>query len=390
MRLIGIDDLDLYASTRALDLRALAVARGLPESSLADAGFVRRSVPPAWEDPVTLCVNAAAPLLVGRDKRKIGLLVVATETGLDFGKPLSSWVHRLLDLPTACRNFEIKHACFGGTAGLLLARDWVAAHPDREALVVMADLARPHAGDRAELTAGAGAVALVVSADPRVLALDAISGSAAREVRDVCRPTATGEHIDPVLSLSSFLDLAELAWDDLVARTPARLEDFDAVLMHAPLVSLVRAAWQAVCALDGADSGAWGSRVEPWLRLNREVANLYSASLYASLLQLACGGAPGDRVALFSYGSGACAEWFTGTLGPRAREVVGAHRSEARLAERVPLSPEMFDQADQALQANLVAQDHTPARDEHWACWEGSGRLALVQVQGGERRYRWA
>lgn len=389
-RPVGIDDIDLYASTRSLDLRALAASRGSPESLLEDTGFVRRSVPPPWEDTVTLCVNAAAPLLRERDPSRVGLLVAATETGLDFGKPISTWVHRALGLGAACRNFEVKHACFGGTAALLLARDWVRANPDREALVVMADIARRHPGDPAELTAGAGSVALVVASDPRVLTIDDLSGCATREVRDVCRPDATSEHIDPVLSLSSYLDLAEGAWEDLSRQSGAKLTDFDAVLMHAPLVSLVRRAWESICDLEGVDPDGWEERVLPWLTYNREVANLYSASLYASLASLAARGSPGSRAALLSYGSGAVAEWLTGTLGPDASAILARRAIDDRLAERVPLAPSAFDEADTALQACLVARDYEPRWDEHWASWEGCRRLALLSVRGGERRYRWS
>ena len=38
-------------------------------------------------------------------------------------KPIASYLHGLLGLPSACRVFETKHACFGGTAGLQNALD---------------------------------------------------------------------------------------------------------------------------------------------------------------------------------------------------------------------------------------------------------------------------
>jgi 3-hydroxy-3-methylglutaryl CoA synthase len=56
--------------------------------------FVRRSANSPIEDPVTLSVNAAEPIVEAAGPRSFGLLILATETGLDFGKPLSSYVHR--------------------------------------------------------------------------------------------------------------------------------------------------------------------------------------------------------------------------------------------------------------------------------------------------------
>src|SRR5262245_46848700 len=114
---IGIDDLNVYGSTLAVSAVDIARARGTPERAVTSIGLLRRSLPPSFEDPVTLAVNAALPLVAGSP---IELLVVATESGLDFAKPLGSYVHRYLALPGTCRHVEMKHACYAGTAGLHL------------------------------------------------------------------------------------------------------------------------------------------------------------------------------------------------------------------------------------------------------------------------------
>src|SRR5205814_2293502 len=102
-----------------------------------------------------------------------------------------------LDLDSRCRNFEIKHACFGGTAALLTAADFVRREgAGTRALVIMTDIARTHIGDPAEITAGAGAVALMVSHKPAIATIDDVTGRATQEVYDVARPTPTGEYND--------------------------------------------------------------------------------------------------------------------------------------------------------------------------------------------------
>ncbi len=85
-----------------------------------------RSLNPLWEDPVTMGVNAANAILTDEDRGRIELLVVATESGVDYEKPISTWVQRYARLSANCRNFEVKHACYGGTAGLQMAAAWLA------------------------------------------------------------------------------------------------------------------------------------------------------------------------------------------------------------------------------------------------------------------------
>jgi 3-hydroxy-3-methylglutaryl CoA synthase len=134
----------------------MAAARGLTERDLLTVEFRRRSVLPPWEDPVTLAVNAARPLVESAGRGSFEMLIVATESGVDYGKPLSAYVHRYLGLPTRCRNVELKHACYAGTAAIQLATAWVRSEgaTGKKALVVMTDVARRHFGDPGELTAG--------------------------------------------------------------------------------------------------------------------------------------------------------------------------------------------------------------------------------------------
>ena len=66
-------------------------------------------------------------MLAGRDREQLGLLVVGTETGVDHSKPVASFVHGLLELPRTMRVYDTQHACYGGTAGLMAAVEWIAS-----------------------------------------------------------------------------------------------------------------------------------------------------------------------------------------------------------------------------------------------------------------------
>ena len=65
----------------------LAAARNFDAASVRDNLFVdQRSVAPPWEDPVTYAINAAMGLLDDEDRAKIELVIVGTETAVDFEK----------------------------------------------------------------------------------------------------------------------------------------------------------------------------------------------------------------------------------------------------------------------------------------------------------------
>ena len=80
-------------------------------------------------------------MLTSEDRDAIRLLIVATESSPDQEKPASSWVHHFLWLRSDCRNFEVKHACYGATGALQIAIGWLTSigDPRAKALIVNAD-----------------------------------------------------------------------------------------------------------------------------------------------------------------------------------------------------------------------------------------------------------
>lgn len=383
---VGIDDLNVYGSTLSVAAADIARARGQSERSVTNLGLLRRSLPPAFEDPVTLAANAARPLVDGN----VDLLVVATESGVDYAKPLSSYLHKHLGLGARCRHIEVKHACYGGTCALQLAASWVGAAAGRRALVVMTDMARRLFGDSAEPAEGAGAVAMTVTREPRVLALDPWSGVAAREVYDVMRPTPTVETIHSALSLAAYLDLFEIAWEGYAEEAgPGALERLDWFAYHTPVPPLVQQAHRLI--VD--DEAHFEARVRPSFRYTRELGNTYSACLYAALAGLVDAGASG-RVGLYSYGSGSCAEFFSGVLDARAGETVGRHRIAEGLAARRPVDVETYERLVVEHERGFISAQHVPDRGIVPGLWEeayaGRGRLVLESVRDHYRSYVWS
>ena len=78
---LGIDRLALYPGTMSLDMATLVQARGgKVQDVCGDMMIDQRSLVPPWEDPVTLAVNAAGPLLTEQERSRVKLLLVASES----------------------------------------------------------------------------------------------------------------------------------------------------------------------------------------------------------------------------------------------------------------------------------------------------------------------
>ena len=182
---IGIDRLSLYTSKYFIDLKTLAEQRSVEsEKYYLGLGQERMSVPAPDEDVVTMGANAAYPLQQAGELEEVELLLFATESGIDQSKSAGIFVHRLLGLSPRCRTIELKQACYSGTAAVQLAKDFVRAHPEKKALVIAADIARYDLESPGEATQGCGAVALTISAQPRMLSLDDASGYYTEDVMD--------------------------------------------------------------------------------------------------------------------------------------------------------------------------------------------------------------
>lgn len=361
-----------------VDLADLAAARGVPASKYTQGlGVLQMSVADADEDPVTLATEAARRCLqaAGRSPSEIGLCIVGTETAVDHSKPIASYLHGLLGLPSACRVFETKHACFGGTAGLLNAIDWLAAGSARGrcALIVCTDIARYSVGSAGEPTQGAGAVAMLISENPRLVELEpGITGCFSQDVHDFWRPLYRKDAlVDGQFSVQCYLDALSGAYDEwrsLQAGPPGGVGDaLVRTCYHVPYGKMARKAHARRCQIDGLSDAqaeqSYAREVEPSLRLPSQVGNIYTGSLYLALLSLLhyeAAELAGARIGLFSYGSGCAAEFFAGRVRPEAAALLTELDVTAPLRERQRLSVAEYE----VLRRGDAQADQRPAETE--------------------------
>ncbi|HYR59144.1 MAG TPA: hydroxymethylglutaryl-CoA synthase, partial [Chthoniobacteraceae bacterium] len=317
----GIEKLCAYPCSMALSTAQLCAARGGDPAYLRDSLIVHeRSLNPTWEDPVTMGVNAAKPMLTAEDIERIELLIVATESGVDQEKSMSTWIHRHLGLKANCRNFEIKHACYAGTAALQMALGWISSGlaGDAKALIITTDQSRTHLGEPHEYVLGAGAAALLVSQAPRILEIEmGCAGYWTHDVADLMRPTSRFEIGSGDLSVACYLDALEGAFDHYVRRAGAIdfATHFERLIYHAPFGGITFLAHKLLLGGDCDKEFArrdFARRAAPALRYARRMGSTYASSNFIALLALLDADSElsaGGRIGFFSYGSGCAAEF---------------------------------------------------------------------------------
>ncbi|MDH3587913.1 MAG: hydroxymethylglutaryl-CoA synthase [Gammaproteobacteria bacterium] len=408
-RVAGIDAMAFHGTHCYLEMADLATARGVdPDKYIHGLGQRQMAVATPCEDTVTMATVAAHRALdrFDIDPGEIGTLIVGTETGVDHSKPVAVYVHDMLGLAPNCRTFETKHACYGAMAGLTSAMDWISAGRarGRKALIIASDIARYGLNTPGEPTQGAGAVAMVVSERPRLLELDPTSfGDYTRQVMDFWRPLYSKyAFADGHYSIDCYLDAFSGAWRDACENSgtwePLRLDNIDACFYHVPFTKMARKAHHRHCETEWGISVAkeneakmteinasYERQVAPWLELNSIVGNIYTGSLFLCLMDYLRKAHPagGQRLSMFSYGSGCGAAFGTGVVVANAARYADHIDPATHLAQRRRLD---IDRYEQLITASETA-DHNEAPYPDPADWDLGQGLYYVGTRDHIRQY---
>ena len=344
---IGIDRMAFATTDQYIELTELAEKRGVdPNKYTIGIGQDRQAVVPPTQDIVTLGARAAKKLLTPDVTRRLSTIIVATESGIDNSKASAIYIKHLLGLDDYIRAVELKEACYSGTAAIQFARGLVALNSQETVLVIAADIARYGLNTPGEVTQGAGAVAMLISADPHVLAIEPTSVSYSRDLMDFWRPLyATEAIVDGKYSTGVYVDFFKNTLTRYLQRTGRRLDDFAGIAFHLPFTKMGNKGLEGV--LQDRDD-AVANRLRDQLTASqvycRQVGNLYTGSLYLGLMSLLQNGQvkPGDRLGLFSYGSGAEGEFYSGIVQPAFAENLSDVKED--LADRHRVSIAEYEQ----------------------------------------------
>lgn len=331
---VGIDKATFYTPYYYIDLKTLAVARGVdPEKYTLGLGQKWMSVVPPDEDIVTLAANAAQKLLTETEKSEIDLFLFATESGIDQSKSAGIFVHHLLGLSKHCRVIELKQACYSATAGLQMALDVLRQHPTKKILLIASDIARYGLNTTGESSQGGGAVAMLLTNNPRLIAIEKPSGFCTEDAMDFWRPNYRDEAlVEGKYSCDLYLRLLKESWQHYLQNNGHPYAQHDYFCYHTPLPRLAEKAHQKLAMINGyhkADTEKLEKSLGESLAYARSIGNCYTASLYLcliSLLENTSADFSGKRIGFYSYGSGCSGEFFSGLVQKTYHEVL--HKGE--------------------------------------------------------------
>ena len=349
MMKVGIDLIHFATAGYFLDLETFAAEKGTElEKYTVGIGQEKMSIAPPDEDVVTLAAKAAATILKQIDRSEITAVLFATETGVDQSKSAGVFLHGLLGLSKRCRVVELKHACYSGAAGLQMASALVKANPKEKILVIASDIAKYDVDTSGEATQGCGAVAMLITDNPRIIEIEAGSGFYTDDVMDFWRPNHRSTAlVDGKYSTKVYLNSLKHAWEHFTEQTERTFNDIDYFCYHIPFTKMAEKAHKTLVKKVGAKltDDAFSLQTTPSQVYNRIVGNSYSASLFVgfiSLLDNLKDNIEGKRVSFFSYGSGCVAEFFTGVMQSGYQSVLMTSSHQDQISSRKALDYQSY------------------------------------------------
>lgn len=377
---IGIDKIGLALPNYVLDIKELAKARNIDPNKYT-IGLMQEAmaIAPVTQDIVTLGAQAAAQILTEEDKATIDMVIVGTESSIDQSKAASVYIHGLLGIQPYARAIELKEACYSAAAGLEFARNHIANRPEAKVLVIASDIAKYGLQSGGEPTQGAGAVAMLVTANPRILELQWDNVYQTRDVMDFWRPNYSPyPEVDGRFSTEQYTDCLLTTFNEYSQRHQKTLDDFAAVCLHIPFAKQGLKGLRAL-----SPSEKHEERFLEAIRYNQQVGNIYTGSLFLSLLSLLEQSEalkPGDDILLYSYGSGAVCELFSAKLVEGYQAQLNPNRLK-EFAKRQSISVEEYeDLFFETITLDTDGSSKDLAEDSH--------PFALLKIENHKRIYR--
>ena len=221
MSTYGIDAIAVYIPKLYLDIADLAQAREIPYEKLRKGlGLEQMALPDVDEDAASFAANALWKLINdnGLDPREIGRIYVGTESAVDGSKPTATYATEFVEQRLApkfgnrcfknCDVVDLTFACVGAVDAMQNCMDWVKGGSNRKAVVIASDLSKYELYSTGEYTQGAGAVAVLISEDPKIISLEDTWGVGMQSVGDFFKPRRSFVKEDLLKELTDSADIS--------------------------------------------------------------------------------------------------------------------------------------------------------------------------------------
>lgn len=194
---VGIHSIAFDIPQLYLPITTLAEARNIEADKLIKGlGLLKMSFTDVHQDVVTMASNAALKLIRQEyiKPNEISRIYVGTESGVDSSKPVGSYVLSNLESVLGegsfrnCDVVDLTFACIGAVDALQNCLDYIRLNPTKKAIVIASDNAKYDLNSTGEYTQGAGAIAMLITANPNILSFSNAVGVATEGVFDFFKP----------------------------------------------------------------------------------------------------------------------------------------------------------------------------------------------------------
>jgi len=266
-----------------------------------------KSVPGLDEDVATMSIEAARNAMARAGEVNPALIRavwVGSESHPYAVKPTSTIVAETIGATPHTQAADWEFACKAGTEALQAAIGFVGSGMARYAMAIGMDTAQARPGDALEYTAGAGGAAYLVGPADEALAVFEGSFSYVTDTPDFWRrahqhyPSHGGRFTGEPAYFKHSLGAARGLMEALETK-PA---DYTYAVFHQPNAKFPQSAAKQL--------GFSREQIGPGLLAN-DIGNTYAGSALIGLSAVLDVAAPGDRVLLVSYGSGAGSDAFS-------------------------------------------------------------------------------
>ncbi|MHA1791448.1 MAG: hydroxymethylglutaryl-CoA synthase family protein [Promethearchaeota archaeon] len=233
---VGIDAVGFYAPKNRLLLKDLAKKRGIDPAKFKYGLLAEEiAVPDYGEDAVSMAMMAANNAFSrgNIDPKEIEAIFVGSESLPYAVKSIASILSVFLGVNENSFTGDTLHACAGATIGILNAIGLINTGIINKALVIGTDISKYPIGSPGEPTQGAGAVAIVISKDPRIARIGSKFGKVSGHVNDFFR-TLYSENAEVFghYSTNAYLHFVLKTYDDFKKQAGPFLADY--YVFHAP------------------------------------------------------------------------------------------------------------------------------------------------------------
>lgn len=448
----GIDAISFDVANIHLPIKTLATARNIePEKLEKGLGLIKMTLPDVHQDPVVFGANALTKLILDHNinLNEISRIYVGTESSIDSSKPISSFLISLMEQKfrentlAECDVVDFTFACIGGVDALQNCIDFVKLNPAKKAIVVTTDFAKYDLNSTGEYTQGAGAVAMLVTSNPRIIAFDENWATSTKGVFDFFKPyrTLSKEEItkntnndlwfdnleaeieihkdqpvfDGQYSNQCYMDRtrnAYFSFKKLKNTTETLYNSWNSIIMHLPYSFQGRRMLSEIYALDSAEKiiseniesadyqlkikevakseeyrNFVTEKLQPAELASSLIGNLYTGSIFMGLLSTLAHfydtnkEIAGTQFGFLAYGSGSKSKVFEGTIQPEWKAALANVKLFENLEESVEIDFNIYESLHKKEQKQSV---RTPKNE-----WTLDRIEKEIPNLIGARYYKW-